>query len=443
MLMTILLFTVILLGPHVVASLLLVGSPTVFGFSNQILRALPFASTERLLFLILAVMVFLQIAFSKEKRFNFSRLEAFILIFVGYAFISLVISATPVTLTQDGWLFTQYAMPMTAFIISRRISWSEHGIRMLLIGLVMAGGALAVIGVLQSAFGISVFHMDYQSIAAGHEGRASGTFSNAHTYATTLCIFLVLSLLLFDIYRDSLARLVLLLVMAAMLAGIVLGETRAPWGGAAITLAIIFLRHKNIRPVLMAGGAVAVVLGTAFVVARIGELEPFFNRVTDVGTLAGRLANWATAINMISDNPVFGVGFGAYSFALHKPDYLIGVGSLTAQYGVDLGIPHNEFLHVAVLLGTAGLVSFLAILSNLLRLLFDVQASREYSPLRRRLALCVGAVVVGLMFNSMLSDTHTQDYFWLLTYFLAGVAAGNPRESRNSEIEFGVSRWKA
>jgi len=98
---------------------------------------------------------------------------------------------------------------------------------------------------------------------------------------------------------------------------------------------------------------------------------------------------------------------------------------LTAQYAVYLGVPHNEYLHVAVMLGISGLILFLMILIRLVKLMFQIFHDKNENNLRRHLALYAGAIVIGLMFNSLFSDTYMQDYFWLLAYFLAGTAAGS------------------
>jgi O-antigen ligase len=216
--------------------------------------------------------------------------------------------------------------------------------------------------------------------------------------------------------------------MLVMLVGIVLGETRAPWGGAACALFIIFLRDRSVRPLLVVGGAIALLGGAVLLWIMMDQLDSFFNRVTSVNTFAGRLAVWATALNMIVHNPVFGVGFGADAFTLHKPEYITGVGPLTAQYAVYLSVPHNEYLHVTVLLGISGLVLFLAILYQLIKLLFGIHMDTESPTLRSRLGLYIGAIMIGLLFNSMFSDTFLQDYFWMLTFFLAGLVTGMPRD---------------
>ena len=257
------LYIVVLIGPNFLASILLVGSPTFFGFPNQVLRPLPFVTLERLLLVVLAGMVFFRMAFAIDRRLNLSPLEKTICVFLGYAFISLLVHTSAVTINRDDWMFVQYAMPMSAFFISRRIAWRDESLRQLLLALSAAGVFLAASGLLQTFFGITVFTMNYQSVASGHVGRAFGTFSNAHTYTATLFIFLTTTLLQYTFCRDALLRFLLLAAIAVMLGGIVLGQSRGPWIGATLAMAIIFLRDPTIRPVLIVLGAIAAITGQA------------------------------------------------------------------------------------------------------------------------------------------------------------------------------------
>jgi O-antigen ligase len=414
----------VMLGPQFIAAGWLIGSPIIFGFPNQILRALPFVTMERLLLFTLVVMVFLQYAFSKRKT-QWLALEITMLVFLVYALVSLALHTNEIRYRNDGWLWVQYLLPMAGFIVSRRIEWTDMGLKILLAALTFTGVSVAIIGILQSRFGIDVFTTNYQTITAGHTARAYGTFTNSHTFVASLFIFLTISLLQYTIYKDSIMRFVLIIAMGVIAVGIVLGASRGPWIGAALAFMIIYIKHHQVRPLLIIGGFIGIIVGTILFVTMIEHLDGFINRVMNFGTLAGRAAIWATAVNMISDNPLFGVGFGSGSFSLHKAEYITGIGSLTAQYAVYLGIPHNEYLHVAVMLGVTGLILFLMILIRLVKLMFQIFRDKNKNSLRRHLALYTGAIIIALMFNSFFSDTFVQDYFWSLAFFLAGIVAGS------------------
>lgn len=427
----------IMLGPQFIAASWLIGSPTVFGFPNQVLRALPFVTMERLMLFVLVAMVFIRYAFSKQKT-QWLPLETTILVFLIYALVNLALHTDRISYRQDGWLWIQYLLPMAGFIVSRRIEWSDRGLKTLLAALTFTGVFVAIAGVLQSRFGVNVFTMNYQSITVGHEGRAYGTFTSAHTYVASLFIFLTVTLLQYSIYKDEIIRLLLILAMGVIAIGIVLGVSRAPWIGAALAFMIIFIKHPRARPLMLIGGFIVFIIGMGFFVMLADQLGGIVSRIMDVGSLQGRAAAWATAVNMISDHPLFGVGFSFGAYAQNKAEYITGIGSLTAQYAVFHGVPHNEYLQVAVMLGVSGLILFLMILIRLVKLMFQIFHDKNETDLRRHLALYAGAIIIALMFNSFFSDTYTQEYFWVLAYFLAGIASGNldilARQKQKNEL---------
>ncbi len=414
-------------GPHFFAIFWMMGSPTIFGFPNLVLRPLPFVTMDRLLFAVLAMMVILKMIFLKTRKTHFIFLETIIIIFLSYAFISLVLNTNGERMMKDGWLFFQYAMPMLSFVVSRRIEWTDQGIKRFLACLTITGVFVATIGILQALFGVKLFLMDFQSVTSGHVGRAYGAFTNAHTFIATLFIFLIVTLDQFSFYRDSIIRFFLLCAMGLMAFAIVLGQTRAPWLGGLVAISVIFVKDKNIRPLITIGAGVAVILGFAVLIWSF-DFGAMGTRISNMSTMAGRAATWATAFNMILDYPVFGIGFGAESFLLNKPAYSTGIGTLGTIFSV-LGVPHNEFIHITVLLGVVGLALFLMILFSLIKLMFSLYHNENISLLRRKLGLYLGAIIIGLLVNSLFSDTYIQDYFWTATYFLAGLAASVTRDS--------------
>lgn len=435
---SVLLVNAMLVGPHLFVYLWLIGQPTFFVFINQVLKNLPFVTMERIMLLVLLGMMIMRVVFVKIKHPRLTHLEYLMIAYLSYALISLTMTTSSIKIRLDLWFFMQYAIPMLMFIISSRIDWSERNIRMLLASFTLMGILLAVMGILQVFFGVGMFTADYQTVTGGHMSRAHGAFTNAHTYSATLLIFFILTLLQYGLYRDSLVRFALIAAMLFMTVGIILGQTRGPWLGFVLALFIVYLNDRNIRTVMAIGGMTALIAGIIVLISMtgLGFLE---DRVSNVGTIAGRITTWATAVNMIAHHPVFGVGFGSEAFILHKNEYLSGIGSLSAQNAVHLGVPHNEYIHVAVQLGITGLLMFLGILYSLVRLMLRVHKDVENHSINRQLGAYTGAILIGLLFNSMFSDTFLQDYFWMLAFFLAGLAVGKPQDldSRQRHLAYG------
>ena len=136
--------------------------------------------------------------------------------------------------------------------------------------------------------------------------------------------------------------MLLILAMAIMAVGIIFGVSRAPWIGAALAFIVIFIKHPQSRPLMLVGVFIIFVAGIGISIVLADHLGQIVSRVFDIGSLQGRAAAWATAVNMVSDHLFFGVGFGSTTYADNKAEYITGIGSLSAQYAVFHQDMHNE-----------------------------------------------------------------------------------------------------
>lgn len=123
-----------------------------------------------------------------------------------------------------------------------------------------------------------------------------------------------------------------------------------------------------------------------------------------------RLEFYRNTLAIIADHPIIGVGTGGFPQAY--ADKVRGTGKTETRN------PHNEFLHITVQVGIAGLATLLWLFWLQWRL-----AARLGSPLECHLARgLVLTMVIGCMLNSMLLD-HTEGLFyaWLTGLLYAGL----------------------
>src|SRR5690349_2701278 len=80
---------VLLSGPRSVFALWLLGSPTVFVFVNNYIHVVPVLTMERLLFAVLVAMVMARLAWSKLASIPLSRVERWIVAFLGVAALAM------------------------------------------------------------------------------------------------------------------------------------------------------------------------------------------------------------------------------------------------------------------------------------------------------------------------------------------------------------------
>ena len=406
------------------AMIWVVGQPTVFVFPNNLVAGVPFFTVERGLFLILLGLVIIRGLTRSGISRPMNRLDWTALAFVGIltlSFLTTLPFKDMKTVRSDvALLFQCYLMPWLSIVIARRIDWTEQDALRLLRLMTVSGAILVVFGVLQYFLHVQWFTP--RSFEVIHEGRTTGTFGNAAEYGSVLSAMALLTLAQFAGARDPLFRAILLACFGAMVAAAVLALTRSPLLGLAVALLIVFFGDPRIRPFLIAM-AIAGVSAATVVIPLVMDADAVTARFEEMESIYNRITLFATAGKMIAAHPVAGVGFGRYGFSDHKTDYLTGVGNIGAEWAASIGIPHLEFIHIAVLTGLLGLGLYLLALKACFSSLWAAYTDVHASPFARTMALYVLAMLVSLVTSGLFVDFIAYNYFAALVYFLVGLTS--------------------
>ncbi len=125
------------------------------------------------------------------------------------------------------------------------------------------------------------------------------------------------------------------------------------------------------------------------------------------GSTRSRIEIWKGALKMISEQPIFGVGYGLF-FPLIA-NYWIGGFSIDA---------HNTYLIIAAEMGVPALVTFILIILMVTWNTFQLYRTTE-DPYTKAFALGFLGGLFGLMvsnmFGSRLDSQEVSSYFWILT----------------------------
>jgi O-antigen ligase len=163
----------------------------------------------------------------------------------------------------------------------------------------------------------------------------------------------------------------------------------------------------------------------------IADSEFVRGRVLDPIPVYARIVTTATAMNMFVHSPLVGHGFGRYTYDSKKWDYIVGVFGLSSQFAYTTGVPHNEYMHVLVLLGLAGFIPYVAILVIAWR-----TAARHYRDRfsgggpSRDIALIVLSALGLYLTTAGASDAFAFNYGSVQVYTLFGAIEGlRARES--------------
>ncbi|WP_321860450.1 O-antigen ligase family protein [Burkholderia cenocepacia] len=186
----------------------------------------------------------------------------------------------------------------------------------------------------------------------------------------------------------------------------------------AVRFVLLQRRQSALRAALAAG--VLVLSGIALVVAactvhngRLAEVatEVQQYRQSDAVTSTGLRLEWyKKGVELFRQRPVLGYGAGGLEFEFQK----LSAGK-TAAEGQLTSNPHNEYLLMAVQLGTVGLLLFVNLIVQIAR------GSRTLDPRSRHLLLAWLAIfAIGSLANSLLLDFAEGHLIVLLAGILLG-----------------------
>jgi len=211
-------------------------------------------------------------------------------------------------------------------------------------------------------------------------------------------------------YNTKLRRMGGIAFMVAVMTCIVFTFNRGTWVGILLGLTVMVIlgeieRRRVLVGALLIGGIVALMTTSLF-----GEID-VEQQVVDFfyysrSSAQSRIVRWISAINVIIDHPLLGVGYNNYAFVYGRYSIVEGI---TRMYGS----PHN--MYVDVITGT-GILGFSVYATMIIRLWRQMQTNLR-ANLPRDMHLLSRGVFIGFLFflgsglfDSFLFKPHHSSY---------------------------------
>ncbi len=399
------------------------GTATFFIYANNFLQSIPFARVERLILVLLFLGIVIPPILNKSALKSFITIEKIMLILLlvlGLSTLTVSVGEPTEVIKENLVLYIKgFFLPYAAFFVARQINWSEKDVEILIKALLGAGVYLGLCGFLEYFFGLHFFYPKYLEVHI--TDRAGATFHQPTHYGMVMAAFLFIGLFDFVRSKDVLFKVMQMAVLGVIFLGLILSKTRGPWLAALVGLFYIYFKDHRLRGILTVAGfsgglaffaAIPYMLSTGLLQDRILTLETMFPRV----------ANYATSLNMIAHNPVFGLGFGRYSFSQAKDEFATTFGIIPTQYTLYADVPHNEFLHIFVLSGLTGFIPFMLVLFWIFKLSDqNLYLQPGFLLWQSELAPYVRAIAITYVIASIFVDTLYYRYFLMLMYFMLGI----------------------
>lgn len=207
---------------------------------------------------------------------------------------------------------------------------------------------------------VPVGYLLYSPTSGDFKSQRFSAGNDPNDYASLLAIVMIVAF--FGLFRRS--KVAAGALSFALIVGILTSQSRTGLLVlAAVPLAVLFVPRLMARlagrTLLVYGFALAVFVSIALVAPSTGDLvSERYSTLTQANnedTWSGRWSIWQGAVQVISSNPVLGVGSGNFPYV--SPAY-----SAYAAQMEGAPVAHNIFLSVTSELGFVGLTLFLGIL---------------------------------------------------------------------------------
>lgn len=302
--------------------------------------------TLTLIFISLALVLW-SVSFTTEKFIfvykNLSWLDLSILFYLATILLSIGESRKPYLVFST---FVLQLMFTGVYFLAKEIYDREK----MLTAVCISGWIVCLYGLLQ------YFGYDFIHWVTDFGRRPSSFFGNPNFFAGYLVVLLPIAMVRWkNFYWSALAILSLI--------NLLLTKTRGAWLASivSIVLMIIIVLYKETKIRAMKKTFLIVVSTILFLVIFFFTTFIWKSFISKEPSVVERLFKWQTAIEMIKDKPIFGLGagnlkvnFALYQSKIRKRAHFIVRG--TSESNV-----HNEFFQIAAETGLLGLGAFLCV----------------------------------------------------------------------------------
>jgi len=416
---------IVMLSPPRAAILWVVLGVTTFSWAGARVAGVT-VTPDRVLFLLLITSLTLGWVRDRRSILKISPSEFAMVFFLAMGTLSILIGGgTKLTHSVGGLrgdlihLAQGYAMPFAAFFIGKNLLRTDRDLHRISWAFIMLGFAIGSFGILQQFLGMAL--LPNSGYVATAEGRSFGTLTGPIEFGIIVSAGFFAALATLPATRNGLARVFLLATLLVTVVALVYSKTRGVLLGLAVGLVVIARFQPSLRrPLIIASGLGVLALAAAWPI--LAETDLVRYRLTELSPIYNRVALSATALNMASAHPIIGSGFGKYTFANGKWDYITSLEGIPSWYAVAPGVPHNEFLHILVQLGLVGLFAYLVPLWLGYRSASRLHLNgRGFSEVQRRVLVISMALTLAYITNGMLVDLAACTYASLFVYLLLGL----------------------
>ncbi len=370
------------------------------------LKGVPFNGDIILLFIILLYLLGIIIIKNNRKKF-ITKIKSFfsnglnisILLLIIVMFLSTTYAVDKVTALKESLRFCSYII--LYFIIYAEIDSTEK-INKALASYIFTCIIISLVSIFDYIKGIGA----PQPSSYGINIRVESLLENSNNLGAffVMAIFPCIMLLIYE--KDKKKKIFYLISSLLFLFNIVASFSRNAWLGFAIgcLLIIVMYEIRFLIPVAILGGL------SLFIPKVYNRLREF----NDLSQNLSRIKLWETALYMIKDHPILGVGIG--NFASLYDEYIKKYRDLR-YCGYKVYHPHNIFLKMQCELGIIGSIAFIVMIIFIvvkLRQLINREENNFYKLYYKGFFVSFIAFMSMNLIDNFFSAPKVIAYFWIL-----------------------------
>lgn len=281
----------------------------------------------------------------------------------------------------------------------------------------------------------------------GADGRLGGlVYYDANDFALVMVATLPFAVYLLKFGRTGFRRAMGLLALGLIMLALVKSGSRGGFLGMIVVMAYILLRYRAIPSttrlfVAVAGILLAVMIGSD---KYWEQMSTILHPTADYNWTdpQGRRAVWSRGMGYVAQNPVFGLGVGAYPVA-EGTISAIGQQRASMGQGFKWSVAHNSYLETAAELGIPGLILFVGLFVVSFTALKKVRPGGMYGPGIGAREKALAQMLIGSLVGFGVSGIFVSAEYFSYLYFLLGVVLGFTKILRlRRDAFFALAPWR-
>lgn len=358
---------------------------------------------DELLFLSLFLLwIYKWIVHRKDTKYRWTPLETPIILFFLIGIFLIIVNSPDLRITIEG--FRAVVQYILWYFIVVQLLKTRSGAKKLFVSLVFIGIILGIHGVYQYIIGVEMPQHWIDSLEKGLRTRVFSIIGSPNILGSLMTLTIPMSISLVFAEKKTGKKIFFLCASIIMTACLIFTFSRAALIGFIIAMAIFALLkdRRLIIPAVIC--AILVIILVPSIVDRFTYLlSPTYIEKSLQG---GRLTRWLTGLEMLKEQPLFGVGLGHFGGAVAMNN------DIPNTFYMD-----NYFLKTAVEMGIIGLAAFMYLMYQVV-----IWSYKTLIKMKDRyfINITIGAlsgmigVIVHNFFENVFEVPMMTTYFWVL-----------------------------